>query len=245
MSLSQTGAERGFPFSIGSYRIETLLASGGMGAVYRAFDEVLRRPVAVKHLLTGQSHPTASQRFRREARAVARLNHPAIVHIYEIVATDQGDWIAMELVEGQTLSQLIRYRGLPLPDALQLGREIAEGLAEAHAHGIVHRDLKASNVMVTPSGHAKILDFGLAKFVSEASESDLSQSGMLLGTYHAMSPEQVQGLPVDHLSDLFSLGSLLYEMLTGVSPFRSATVNETLARICSLQQPPVCELKPE
>ncbi|HEV7503316.1 MAG TPA: protein kinase [Thermoanaerobaculia bacterium] len=230
------------PAKIGNYRLEGLLGSGGMGVVYRAFDEALQRPLAIKHLLSEKSSPLASRRFRREARTAALLNHPAIVHIYDIVETDAGEWIVMELVEGKSLDRAIRDRSLDLAQALQLGREIAEGLAAAHAKGIVHRDLKASNVMVTPSGHAKILDFGLAKLVHQQSQSELSQPGVLLGTYHAMSPEQIQGLPVDHRSDLFSLGTLLYEMSTGVSPFRAATVTETLARICNLQQLPVCQI---
>ena len=216
-----------------------------MGVVYRAFDEALQRPLAIKHLLPGQRNPATSRRFRREAQAAARLNHPAIVHIYDIVETEAGDWIVMELVEGTPLLQRIRDGSLDLAQAIRLGREIAEGLAEAHAQGVIHRDLKASNVMVTTAGHAKILDFGLAKLVEHEADSDLSQTGVILGTCHAMSPEQLQGLPLDHRSDLFSLGSLLYEMLTGVSPFRGETATETLARICNFQPPPVSRIRPE
>ncbi len=216
-----------------------------MGIVYRAFDEALQRPLAIKHLLADPSHPTASRRFRREAQAAARLNHPAIVHIYDIATTPEGDWIVMELVEGTSLAHLIRDGRLDLPHAVRLAKEIAEGLAEAHAHGVIHRDLKSSNIMVTVSGRAKILDFGLAKFVDIEKDSDLSRSGAVLGTYHAMSPEQAQGLPLDHRSDLFSFGSLFYEMLTATSPFRGATAVETLARICSFQPTPACRVRPE
>jgi len=240
----QSGGETELPRKIGNYRIEERLGSGGMGVVYRAFDEALQRPLAIKHLLSPQTNSLAALRFRREAQTAARLNHPAIVHIYDIVETEDGDWIVMELVDGQTLSSMIHEVGLDLQEAVRLGREIAGGLAEAHAHGVVHRDLKGSNVMVTVSGHAKILDFGLAKFQHE-STSDLSQTGIVFGTYHAMSPEQVQGLALDHRSDLFSLGSLLYEMLTGISPFRAATVPETMRRICSIQHLPACRIRPE
>ncbi len=249
MNPSQREDGLDLPLKIGSYRIEERLGSGGMGVVYRAFDEALRRPLAVKHLPPDPAHPTASRRFRREAQAAARLNHPAIVHIYDIVATPEGDWIVMELVEGTTLTRLICDGSLDLPLAVRLGREIAEGLGEAHAHGIIHRDLKPSNVMITASGHAKILDFGLAKLLhaenGHLEQPDLSQPGIVLGTCHAMSPEQAQGLPLDQRSDLFSFGSLFYEMLTATSPFRGATMAETLVRICSFQQPPACRLRPE
>ncbi len=245
MHPRQLGNELDLPLKIGSYRIEEHLGSGGMGVVYRAFDEALQRPLAIKHLLADRAHPTASRRFRREAQTAARLNHPAIVHIYDILETPEGDWIVMELVEGVSLARLIRD-SLDLPRAIRLGREIAEGLGEAHAHGIIHRDLKSSNVMVTASGHAKILDFGLARFVHAGDDqSDISRPGAVLGTCHAMSPEQAQGLPLDHRSDLFSFGSLFYEMLTATSPFRGATAVETLARICSFRQPAACRVRPE
>ncbi|HEX3554945.1 MAG TPA: protein kinase, partial [Thermoanaerobaculia bacterium] len=245
MNPNQPGEGLDLPARIASYRIEKRLGSGGVGVVYRAFDEALQRPLAIKQLLPGQRNPAAALRFRREAQAAARLNHPAIVHIYDIVETEAGDWIVMELVEGTPLLQKARDGSLDLRQAVRLAREIAEGLAEAHAQGVIHRDLKASNVMVTASGHAKILDFGLAKLVDPESDADLSQTGVILGTCHAMSPEQLQGLPLDHRSDLFSLGSLLYEMLTGVSPFRGETATETLARICNFQPPPVSRIRPE
>ena len=232
------------PERVGNYRIEERLGKGGMGAVYRAFDEALHRPLAIKRLLPDASDPTKALRFRREARVAARLNHPAIVHIYDIVETDEGDWIVMELVEGKTLDRMLR-EGVPsLQRTVQLVREIANGLAEAHAQGIVHRDLKASNVMVTPAGRAKILDFGLAKPWRAGGDDDLSGPGAVLGTCHAMSPEQAQGLPVDQRSDLFSLGSLLYEMVTGTSPFRAETPTETLTRICTHEPRPIAELDP-
>jgi serine/threonine protein kinase/tetratricopeptide (TPR) repeat protein len=232
------------PRKIGSYRIERRLGAGGMGIVYRAFDEALERPLAIKHVRPDGANPNAARRLRREAQTAARLNHPNIVHIYDIVQGEAGDWIVMELVEGVSLVRMIRD-GLDLDQAVRIGREIADGLAEAHSQGVVHRDLKAGNVMVTASGHAKILDFGLAKLAASEPDADLSQVGIVLGTAYAMSPEQVQGLPLDHRSDLFSLGSLLYEMLTGVSPFRVATTHETLSRVCHHRPPPVSMIRPE
>jgi class 3 adenylate cyclase len=213
-----------------------------MGAVYRAFDEALQRNVAIKRLIPDTVDGTRALRFRREARLAARLNHPAIVHIYEIVESDQGDWIVMELVEGKTLDRMLREGMLNPFRTVRLAREIAEGLAEAHAQGIVHRDLKASNVMVTASGRVKILDFGLAKMLGGEGGQDLSETGVVLGTCHAMSPEQAQGHATDHRSDLFSLGSLLYELLSGSSPFYAANSTETLARICVHEPRPLGEV---
>jgi tetratricopeptide (TPR) repeat protein len=218
-----------------------------MGAVWRAWDERLKRPVALKRILPAATEdPKLRERFRREAEAVARLNHPAIVHIYDIVETEASDWIVMELVEGRTLQELLKQEGpLDPKRVLRLGREIAEGLAEAHAQGFVHRDLKAPNVMVTPAGRAKILDFGVAKQIHpEAQETTLSAPGTVVGTSYAMSPEQAMGLPLDARSDLFSLGSLLYEMVTGVTPFRADTAQATLARVCSFRQRPASSVRP-
>ncbi|HEX7185152.1 MAG TPA: protein kinase [Thermoanaerobaculia bacterium] len=232
---------------IGPYRLIEPLGSGGMGTVCRAWDERLKRPVALKRILpTGAQNPKLLERFRREAEAVARLNHPAIVHIYDIVETEDGDWIVMELVNGRTLQALLREGPLEPQCAARLGREIAEGLAEAHAQGFIHRDLKAPNVMVTSAGRAKILDFGVAKQIQpEAQETTLSAPGLVIGTSYAMSPEQAMGLPLDARSDLFSLGSLLYEMVTGVAPFRAETAQATLARVCSFRQRPASALRPD
>jgi Flp pilus assembly protein TadD len=235
---------------VGPYRLEGRLGRGGMGEVYRAFDERLERPVAVK-LIRGESAGdlTARERFRREARAAASLNHPAIVQIHDIVETALGDAIVMELVSGQTLGSLLKSGRLDLQRAVRLGSEIADGLSAAHARGIIHRDLKPENVMVTDSGHAKILDFGLAKRAApgelEAGETSLSLAGSVLGTYRSMSPEQARGLPLDARSDLFSFGGLLYEVLTGRAPFASDTLLETLTRICTDRQRPAAELRPE
>jgi eukaryotic-like serine/threonine-protein kinase len=231
---------------IGPYRLVEPLGSGGMGTVWRAWDERLKRPVALKRVLITTDNPKVRERFRREAEAGARLNHSAIVHIYDIVETAESDWIVMELVEGRTLQALLREGPLETQQALRLGREIADGLVEAHAQGFIHRDLKAANVMVTSTGRAKILDFGVVKQIQpEALDTTLSAPGVAIGTSYAMSPEQAMGLSLDARSDLFSLGSLLYEMATGEAPFRAETASATLARVCSFRQRPASSVRPE
>jgi serine/threonine protein kinase len=218
-----------------------------MGMVWRAWDERLMRQVAVKHIRTDAQHDKLRERFWREAQTAARLNHPSIVHIYDLVESPDGDWIVMELVEGKTIRSLIQEAGrLPFVQAVELALDIAEGLAEAHSLGVLHRDLKAANVMVTPSGRAKILDFGLAKQLPRADgdedqEASLSTTGLVVGTSYAMSPEQVLGSPLDVRSDLFSLGSLIYEMLAQEPPFRAATSAASMASVLSFQPPPLVE----
>lgn len=232
---------------IGPYRLIEPLGSGGMGSVWRAWDERLKRPIALKRIkATAPEDRRLRERLRREAEAGARLNHPSIVHIYDIVETEESDWIVMELVEGRTLQAILKEGPLPPERVIRLGREIAEGLAEAHSQGFIHRDLKAPNVMVTRAGRAKILDFGVAKQIHpESQETTLSEPGLVIGTSYAMSPEQAMGLPLDARSDLFSLGSLLYEMVTGLAPFRAETSAATLARVCSFRQRPAAAVRPE
>jgi serine/threonine-protein kinase len=229
-----------------------------MGEVYEAWDERLERHVAIKRVQpdpTGAApDPRRRERLRREARAAACLSHPAVVQIFDVVETEEADWIVLELVEGPTLAELLLQGPLDLGRLLPLAREIAEGLAEAHGRGILHRDLKTENVVVTRSGHAKILDFGLAKrfwpAVSAASAAggglpnSLSRDGEILGTPRAMSPEQANGELLDPRSDLFSLGTLLYEAVTGISPFKAATTVETLHRVCTHQPPVPAQLNP-
>ncbi len=230
--------------TIGPYRIEDQLGTGGMGEVYRAYDARLDRRVAIKLIRPAVlANHEARRRFRREAKAAASLSHPAIVQIHDILEHEQGDGIVMELVDGQSLSRLLDQGPLGIPKAVRLAREIADGLTAAHAEGIIHRDLKADNVMVTASGHAKILDFGLAKrLINE--DSHLSVDGKILGTVHAMSPEQAQGFEVDVRSDLFSLGSLLYQMVTCCSPFKTDSPMQTLTRVTSYRQLPAKEVNP-
>jgi len=230
----------------GPYRVEEQLGTGGMGEVYRAYDCRLDRWVALKIIRSEVSGgEEARRRFRREARAAARLSHPIIVQIHDIIEREEGDGIVMELVEGETLGRILKRGSLELDRAVRLGREIAEGLAAAHARGLVHRDLKADNVVITADDHPKILDFGLAKRLDPSDEQSISIEGRVMGTSHAMSPEQAQGFEVDPRSDLFSLGTLLYEMVTGSSPFRRPALAETLTRVCVHRQPPVRKLRPE
>jgi serine/threonine protein kinase/predicted ATPase len=243
-------SRNGEPERIGPYRLDEPLGHGGMGTVWRAWDDRLKRQVAIKQVRADAKVSHLSERLRREARAAARLSHPAIVQVYDIVEGADGEWIVMELVAGRTLREVLQERGfLASQEAVHLGREIAGGLAEAHQHGILHRDLKASNIMVTPAGRAKILDFGLAKELPredgpEGQELTISMPGLVLGTCYAMSPEQVLGRPLDARSDLFSLGSLLYEMLTGRAPFRAETAALSLARVMEHKPPPLHKLQP-
>ena len=216
-----------------------------MGVVYVAYDERLDRRVAVKRVLAEGVDPKRRARLRREARMAAQFAHPAIVQVFDLIEEEDGDWIVMEFVEGVPLAERLREGPLDVDVALEYGRQIAEGLAAAHALGIVHRDLKTENVMVLPDGRVKILDFGLAKqFDSLRSEEDpaLSVTGQVLGTGRAMSPEQARGVEVGPRSDLFSFGVLFYEVLTGVSPFRGETFVDTLGRVVTHQQPPVVDL---
>ncbi|HEX6903878.1 MAG TPA: protein kinase [Thermoanaerobaculia bacterium] len=239
------------PGRLGPYRLDQPLGSGGMGVVWRARDERLQRWVALKQIRADVALRHGRARLWREARAAARLNHPSIVQVYDVVEGADDDWIVMELVEGRTIRRLLEEEAaLPPARAAKLCREIAEGLAEAHAQGILHRDLKASNVIVSPSGRAKILDFGLAKEIPREESAEESQDltgsvpGALLGTCYAMSPEQVLGRDLDERSDLFSLGSLLYEMLTGQAPFRAETPALSVARVVEYRQPPLQRTHP-
>ncbi len=230
--------------TIGPYTLERQLGAGGMGEVYQAYDQRLDRRVAVKVIRAGQTgNETARERFRREARAAAGLQHSAIVQIHDIVESDSGDAIVMELILGASLAHRLADSGpFCVAEAVRIGREIAEGLAVAHERGIVHRDLKPENVMLTESGHAKILDFGLAKQLE--GEVSLTLDQKVVGTFRSMSPEQARCLPVDARSDLFALGILLYEMLAGRSPFEGSSAFETLTRICTHRQTPLRELDP-
>jgi TOMM system kinase/cyclase fusion protein len=234
------------PERIGPYRLEEQIGSGGMGVVYRAYDERLDRWVAVKFIQPGKHEDKVGrERLRREARASARLSHPAIVRIYDMVQTEEGDGIVMELVEGRTLAQILRDGPMDLAQGLALAREVASALAEAHAHGVVHRDLKTENVIVTANGRPKILDFGLAKRVEHAeAEAALTVDGMVLGTCRSMAPEQIEGRLIDPRTDLFSFGTLLYETFTGTSPFYDKSVIETLKRVCLHRQPPARDTNP-
>ena len=237
---------------VSHYEVVEKIGEGGMGIVYKARDTRLGRLVALKVLPADRiENAERRQRFVQEARAASALNSPHIVTVYDIDEADGVHFIAMELVEGRTLADRIGRRGLPLREALSIGAQIAEALARAHAQGIVHRDLKPANVMVTPEGVAKVLDFGLAKLVetevSEDEPTDLkpaTDEGTILGTAAYMSPEQAQGKRVDARSDIFSFGSVLYEMVTGRRPFSGETKVSTLAAILKEEPKPASEVAP-
>ena len=229
---------------IGPYRVVERLGVGGMGEVYKAYDDRLERWVAIKRIRPDKEEAHESrERFQREARATARLSHSSIVHLYDIFQDGESDCIVMEYVEGRTLDKLVMEGELDPLRVAKLGEQIASGLAEAHSKGVLHRDLKVENIIVTPEGHAKILDFGLAKPMLRGDLDDqLTGKGQLVGTSRAMAPEYVSGEQVDRRSDLFSLGVLLYEAATGHSPFKSHNTLATLKQVMLYRQTPAHQL---
>jgi serine/threonine-protein kinase len=214
---------------LGSYRVLALLGSGGMGHVYRAYDERLQRAVAIKLLKPSDAPGEGRSRLLREARAAAALNHPNICTVYDVGEVDGCAYIAMELVEGEPLHHAIpKGTGLPPERVVDYGRQIADALSHAHAQGVLHRDLKTLNIVVTPAGRAKVLDFGLAKrMATDATTTGLATvqtvSGALLGTPAYMAPEQLRGAPADVRSDVWALGVVLHEMAAGDRPFAGET----------------------
>ena len=228
--------------TIGRYRILGTLGTGGMGVVYRAHDPSLAREVAIKML-----HPAAlgdeaaHQRFVAEAQTLSQLNHPNICTVYEIGEIDGRAFIAMELVKGRTLASMVPLGGLPSETALRYGVEIADALAHAHRQGVVHRDLKSANIVITPEGHAKVLDFGLAKRSTVSPESMtvaqvVTQPGVAVGTPAYMSPEVLAGGNADERSDIWALGVILHEMCSGERPFAGGAPATLAAAI--LKEPP-------
>jgi Tol biopolymer transport system component len=219
---------------LGPYEIVSSLGAGGMGEVYRARDARLDRTVAIKLLPdTVAPDPDARERFDREARAASSLNHPNILSVFDVGREANGAYLVTELIEGVTLRERLRDGAVPPREIVNVGAQIADGLAAAHGAGLVHRDLKPENIMVTREGRAKILDFGLAKpvhdsAITQQTRTDISHAGMLVGTVGYISPEQVRGQTADARSDLFSLGVVLYELAAGRQPFARATAIETL-----------------
>jgi Tol biopolymer transport system component len=223
---------------LGPYEIIAPLGAGGMGEVYRARDTRLGRTIAVKVLpAVGPGDADSRRRLLQEARAASALNHPNIVAVYDVGTELGSEFVAMELVDGRPLSDLLIRSGLPLADALKYAVQIADAVAAAHAAGIVHRDLKPTNVMVTGAGAIKVLDFGIAKAIGAGSGQTATitvvqtAEGQIIGTPNYMSPEQAEGRPVDPRSDIFSFGSMLYEMITGRVAFRRDTALATLTAI--------------
>jgi len=238
--------------TLGAYRILESIGSGGMGHVYLALDPRLDRRVALKVLPPEMaSHPEKLKRFEREAQAVASLSHPGIVMLHSIEEAEGLRFLTMELVEGETLSKSIPARGFPVERFLSLAIALTDAVAAAHRQGILHRDLKPENVMLQPDGRLKVLDFGLAKLRYDDSDADrttketqsVTQDGRIVGTVAYMSPEQAQGLPLDHRSDIFTLGILMYEMATGERPFRGNTNLSVLSSILKDAPRPVSELR--
>jgi len=233
--------------SLAHYHITAAIGAGGMGEVYRATDSKLGRDVALKILPPDMAHdPDRLARFQREARSVAALNHPNIVTLFSVEHSDGTHFLTMELVEGQSLEGMIPKEGFAADRIIEMASALADALAAAHDKGLVHRDLKPANIMVTHDGRVKVLDFGLAKDTrttapTEATQTSLGQTqmGVVMGTPPYMSPEQISGRPVDHRSDIFSLGIILHEMTTGRRPFQGSTSVELAASILRDSPPPI------
>ncbi|MHC4677832.1 MAG: protein kinase domain-containing protein [Planctomycetota bacterium] len=233
---------------IGQFRIEREIGRGAVGVVYLGHDTKLDRPVAIKSLPAEvMANPKARSRFQGEARVLASLNHPHIATIHEEIEDDQGvGYLVLEYVPGQTLVERIAKKPLKLEEALSIALQIAEAVAAAHEHDVIHRDLKPGNIKITPEGKVKVLDFGLAKAVGGESldqQSTVTEPGRVIGTPAYMSPEQARGKATDKRSDIWSFGCVLYEMLTGKIPFKGETISDTLANI--LQTDPDWQALPE
>src|SRR5262245_60675386 len=223
---------------LGHYEITALIGRGGMGEVYRARDTRLKRDVALKILPADMAaDPVRLERFQREAETVAGLTHAHIVTLYSVEEADGVRFLTMELVEGQTLDALIPQDGMGLKQVFEIGTAVADALAAAHEKGVVHRDLKPSNVMIAKDGRIKVLDFGLAKLAQQPSDpgvtltSPITLEGTVMGTVPYMSPEQLRAREVDHRSDIFSLGIMLYEMASGRRPFAGDTNSDVTSSI--------------
>jgi len=241
--------------NVAHYRVVSKLGAGGMGEVFLAEDTRLLRKVALKVLLPEVAADSERlARFLLEARAASALSHPNAAHIYEIGESGGLHFLAMEYIEGETLESRLTGDPLPLAEIVSIGSQVAGALEAAHARSIVHRDIKPANLMIGPRGHVTVLDFGLAKFIADDNAPDsssriatqfMTSGGVVLGTVSYMSPEQALGRNVDHRTDLFSLGVVLYRMATGRLPFTAATPQETLARVLEAQPEAMARLNYE
>ncbi len=241
---------------IGHYKVNSSIGAGGMGEIYRARDTRLKRDVAIKILPENlMKNDSAVERFMREARAASALNHPNILTIYDIGEFEKARFIATEFVEGETIRERLKSAPLPVEDALDIAIQISNALDAAHSAGIVHRDIKPENIMLRADGYVKILDFGIAKLLEnepaagDGGDATLAFSattpGMIIGTAAYLSPEQARGLKIDTRSDIFSLGVVLYEMITGITPFSGATAPDIIAAVLKSEPKPLSEfLKP-
>jgi len=240
---------------LGPYEILDPLGAGGMGEVYRARDTRLDRTVAIK-ILPAQfsSDPVRKQRFEREAKTISSLNHPHICVLHDVGSQDGIAYLVMECVEGETLATCLEKGSLPLEQVLKFGMQIADALDKAHRSGVVHRDLKPGNIMLTSTG-AKLLDFGLAKPVAALSNvatltaavtqsTPMTEQGSIIGTYQYMSPEQIEGKDLDGRSDIFSLGAVLYEMVTGQRAFQGKSQLSVASAILEKDPTPISTVKP-
>ncbi|MEJ2646363.1 MAG: serine/threonine-protein kinase, partial [Gammaproteobacteria bacterium] len=229
---------------IGKYEIVSELGRGAMGVVYKGLDPVINRYVAIKTVIRqggGAEAAELAERFKQEAQAAGRLNHPAVVGVYDYGEDGDQAYIVMEFVDGSTLSELSKYSGVfDVEGIIDLMVKVLDGLNFAHSKGIVHRDIKPSNIMRTADGEVKITDFGIARIES----SELTQIGTVIGTPGYMSPEQLMGQRVDHRSDIFSCGILLYELLTGERAFASTNVTSTIYKVVHTELPPVSKICP-
>ncbi len=226
--------------TLAHYQLLEKLGEGAMGEVYHAIDVRLGRAVAIKALKTAASGADKS-RFLREARTVSRIDHPNVVTIFDVVEEDDSLYLVMQYVQGRTLRELMVERRPEVGEALRIAGDVAAGLKAAHAIGVVHRDIKPANVMVLPDGSSKILDFGVAH-LAEADYTTLTASGTVVGTLHYMAPEQLAGKPVDPRADIYSLGVVLYEMLSGRVPFAGREAGPLVHDIVSREPVPLPRL---
>src|SRR5580704_6427892 len=243
---------------LGPYEIRSTLGAGGMGEVYRAYDSRLRRDVAIKVLREADASADLRSRFEREARAVAALNHPNIIAVYDFGIQGGQQYIVSEFLEGESLRSLLKGKPVPIRKLIEIGAQVADGLSAAHSAGIVHRDLKPENIMLAKDGRAKILDFGLARHTRTGDSAAVpagsaetlvpmnsehqTSAGAVLGTAAYMSPEQALAKETDYRSDQFSFGLILYELASGKQAFVRASTIETMAAIVR-EEPPAIEEK--